>query len=120
VLLEGGRLVVDVSVTVSDWHARSIFWGAAYVLDPAILGGYLHATLGHGNLFVLTWFVAAAATVGGALGTGLESGEAIRAAAYSKREEERRNRLAHERTLAGCEVGNRPHHRRGPCASHVL
>ena len=48
--------------------------------------------------FVLAWFVASAATVGGGLGTGLESDEAIRAAAYSKREEDRRSRLAHERT----------------------
>lgn len=43
-------------------------------------------------------FVASVATLGGALGTGPESDEAIRAAAYSKREEERRARLAGERT----------------------
>lgn len=59
---------------------------------------YLNASVGYGDLFVLTWFVASAATVGGALGTGLASDEAIRAAAYSKREEERRDRLARERT----------------------
>jgi hypothetical protein len=68
-----------------------------FVLDPAVMGGYLRMSIGYGDLFMLAWFVASAATVGGALGSGLESDEAIRAAAYSKREEERRNRLARER-----------------------
>jgi hypothetical protein len=72
---------------------------ALYV--PAVMGGYLRMPVGYGDLFVLTWFVASAATVGGALGSGLESDEAIRAAAYSKREEERRNRLARERPSRG-------------------
>ena len=66
--------------------------------DPAVMGGYLNASLGYRDFLVLAWFVASAATLGGALGTGLESDEAIRAAAYSKREEERRNRLARDRT----------------------
>lgn len=51
--------------------------------------------IGHSDLFVLAWFVASAATVG--LGSGLESDEAIRAAAYSKREQDRRDRLTQER-----------------------
>jgi hypothetical protein len=74
----------------------NLLW-ALFVLDPAVMGSYLRMSRGYGHLFVLAWFVASAATVGGALGSGLESDEAIRAAAYSKREEERRNRLAHER-----------------------
>ena len=70
---------------------------ALFVLDPGVMGGYLKQHLGYGDIVVLAWFVASAATVGGALGSGLESDEAIRAAAYSKREEDRRSRLAAER-----------------------
>jgi hypothetical protein len=57
------------------------------------VGDALHAEFGHGDLFVLAWFVASAATVGGGLGSGLETDEAICAAAYSKREQDRRDRL---------------------------
>jgi hypothetical protein len=89
-------LTTGVLICYLALYVVNLFW-ALFVLDPAVMGGYLHASLGYGDLFVLTWFVASAATVGGALGTGLESDEAIRAAAYSKREEERRDRLARER-----------------------
>jgi hypothetical protein len=78
-------------------YALNLVW-ALFVLDPTVMGRYLNMSLGNGDLFVLAWFVASAATVGGALGSGLESDEAIRAAAYSKREEERRRRLARERS----------------------
>jgi hypothetical protein len=90
-------LTIGVLICYLALYVVNLAW-ALFVLDPAVMGDFLHASLGYGDLFVLTWFVASAATVGGALGTGLESDEAIRAAAYSKREEERRNRLARERT----------------------
>jgi len=61
------------------------------------MGGYRNTSLGCRGLYVLAWFLASPATVGGGLGSGLESDEAIRRATYSKREEERRNRLARER-----------------------
>ena len=76
-------------------YLLNLVW-ALFVLDPSVMGGYLQRSFDHGDLFRLAWFVASAATVGGALGSGLESDEAIRAAAYSKREEERRSRLARE------------------------
>ena len=88
-------LTVGVLICYLALYLVNLVW-AMFVLDPAVMGGYLHARLGYGDLFVLAWFVASAATVGGGLGSGLESDEAIRAAAYSKREEERRNRLADE------------------------
>jgi hypothetical protein len=93
-------LTAGVIICYIALYVLNLVW-ALFVLDPAVMGGYLRMPVGYGDLFVLTWFVASAATVGGALGSGLESDEAIRAAAYSKREEERRNRLARERPSRG-------------------
>ena len=90
-------LTVGVLICYLALYVVNVTW-ALFVLDPAVMGDYLHTSRGYGVLFVIAWFVASAATVAGGLGTGLESDEAIRAAAYSKREEERRNRLASEPT----------------------
>ena len=90
-------LTTGVLICYLALYVVNLAW-ALFVLDPALMGGYLNTSLGYGDLCVLVWFVASAATVGGGLGTGLESDEAIRAAAYSKREEERRTQLARERT----------------------
>ncbi len=89
-------LTVGVLICYLALYVVNLIW-ALFILDPSVMGD-LHAPHGFGDLFVLAWFVASAATVGGGLGSGLESDEAIRAAAYSKREEERRTRLARERT----------------------
>lgn len=89
-------LTVGVVICYLALYVLNLLW-ALFVLDPAVMGSYLKQPFNYGDLFLLAWFVASAATVGGALGSGLESDEAIRAAAYSKREEERRNRLARER-----------------------
>jgi hypothetical protein len=89
-------LTVGVSICYLALYLVNLAW-AFFVLDPKLMGSYLNTTLSHGDLFVLAWFVASVATVGGGLGSGLDSDEAIRAAAYSKREEERRTRLAHRR-----------------------
>jgi len=90
-------LTAGVVICYAALYVVNLLW-ALFVLDPAVMGGYLQAPLGYGDLFVLAWFVASAATVGGGLGSGLESDEAIRAAAYSKREEERRTQLARDRS----------------------
>jgi hypothetical protein len=89
-------LTIGVFICYLALYVVNLAW-AFFVLDPRVMGGYLHASRDYGDLFVLTWFVASAATVGGGLGSGLESDEAIRAAAYSKREEDRRKRLAEDR-----------------------
>lgn len=89
-------LTVGIVICYLTLYVVNLAW-ALFVLDPAVMSEDLGRSVEFGDLFVLTWFVASAATVGGALGTGLESDEAIRAATYSKREEERRARLADER-----------------------
>lgn len=90
-------LLAGVVVCYCALYLLNLVW-ALFLLDTAVMSESLGRSVGYDDLLVLTWFVASVATVGGALGSGLESDEAIRAAAYSKREEERRNRLARERT----------------------
>ena len=91
-------LLVGVLICYAALYVLNVA-GAYFVLDRAVMGSYLDAPVSHGDLFVLAWFVASAATVGGGLGSGLESDQAIRAAAYSKREQDRRDRLAGDREL---------------------
>lgn len=89
-------LTAGVVICYAALYVVNLAW-ALFILDPAVVDGLHQAPFGYSDLLVLAWFVASAATVGGGLGSGLESDEAIRAAAYSKREEERRARLARER-----------------------
>ncbi|MGW0229599.1 hypothetical protein ACWDWO_14905 [Actinopolymorpha singaporensis] len=90
-------LTVGVLICYIALYVLNVLW-ALFILEPAVMGGYLKQPFRYADLFVLAWFVASAATVGGALGSGLESDEAIRAATYSKRDEDRRNRLAREQS----------------------
>ena len=70
------------------------FYGALLLLalltSPVLVPAHLFATgIGHqanmGDYLKLVWLTSALATVGGALGAGLESDDAVRAAAYTYR-----------------------------------
>ncbi|MFD5543357.1 hypothetical protein ACFWIJ_37525 [Streptomyces sp. NPDC127079] len=67
----------------------NLVW-ALFILNGRVFASTTRTPLNATEYWTLSWFVASVATVGGALGSGLESDEAIRAAAYSKREQERR------------------------------
>lgn len=89
-------LTVGVLIAYVGLYVVNLAW-ALFILDPAVLGGELGPSGGYTDMLVLCWLVASGAMVGGGLGSSLESDEAIRAAAYSKREEERRNQIARVR-----------------------
>ncbi|MGZ4356630.1 MAG: hypothetical protein ACXVRU_07470 [Gaiellaceae bacterium] len=60
-----------------------ILGGAELVVTPHVFAGAIGHDAGLADYATLAWFVASLATIGGALGAGLESNEAIREAAYS-------------------------------------
>jgi hypothetical protein len=60
-----------------------IFASAELLLNPDLLASGLGHAVGVGDYATLAWFTASLATVGGALGAGLESDEAAREAAYA-------------------------------------
>ncbi|MDX6278843.1 MAG: hypothetical protein QOJ72_2971 [Nocardioidaceae bacterium] len=91
ITLTAGGLICYVAL-----YLVNLAW-ALFVLDPGVMGGYLHASIHYGDLFLLSWFVASAATVGGGLGSGLESNETVRSAVYSQREQDRRDHIARSR-----------------------
>ncbi|MEU3404987.1 hypothetical protein ABZ766_13725 [Streptomyces sp. NPDC006670] len=66
---------------------------ALFILTDQVFTSVTRTPLHGTEYWTLSWFVASVATVGGALGSGLESDEAIRAAAYSKREQQRREMM---------------------------
>jgi hypothetical protein len=82
-----GVLVCYVGLMVVN-----LMW-ALFILNDRVFASMARTPLHAADYWTLSWFVASIATVGGALGSGLESDEAIRAAAYSKREQERRSVL---------------------------
>ncbi|MFF3886141.1 hypothetical protein [Streptomyces sp. NPDC001914] len=82
-----GVLVCYVGLLVIN-----LVW-ALFILNGQVFASTTRTPLDAAEYWTLSWFVASVATVGGALGSGLESDEAIRAAAYSKREQERRSVL---------------------------
>lgn len=55
---------------------------AALLIDPSVLSATLDHPVGLGDYAVLAWIISSLATVGGAIGSGLEDEENVRAAAY--------------------------------------
>ncbi|MGW0032796.1 hypothetical protein ACWDXD_23600 [Streptomyces sp. NPDC003314] len=97
--LYNASTVVTVGIGVLVCYAGlmvvNLAW-ALFILNDQVFASMTRTPLHAAEYWTLSWFVASVATAGGALGSGLESDEAIRAAAYSKREQERRIALRDE------------------------
>ena len=74
---------------------------ALVVIPPTYLESTLAHPSGFGEYAIIAWLSVSMGTIAGALGSGLASEDAVRQAAYSKREQERRRRLETEDTAAG-------------------
>jgi uncharacterized membrane protein len=57
--------------------------GAGLVISSDVLAGAVGHDVGLSDYVTVAWFVASFATIGGALGAALESGDAVRQAAYA-------------------------------------
>ncbi|QKW24727.1 hypothetical protein HUT11_00090 [Streptomyces seoulensis] len=94
--LYNASTIVTVGIGVLVCYAGllviNLVW-ALFILNDRVFASTTRTPLHAGDYWTLSWFVASIATVGGALGSGFESEKAIRAAAYSRREQERRRML---------------------------
>jgi hypothetical protein len=64
--------------------------GAALLITPDLLSKELSASVSLADYLSLAWLATSLAMIGGALGAGLETAEAVREAAYAYRPEEQR------------------------------
>ena len=81
--------------------ARSRSSLSALVIGPGYLQSQLHHRIGWEDYATLVWLASSIGVVAGALGSSLDGEDAVRKAAYSRRERERqeRNRVAAARAV---------------------
>jgi hypothetical protein len=70
--------------------------GSLFFLDASVFAATLGRVPGLGDHLVLAWLATGLATVAGALGSGLDSEDAVRRAAYGYRERQRRDEIGQD------------------------
>jgi hypothetical protein len=84
--------VVTLTIGVVIFHAGLfllLLVTAWWTLPPQLVAQNIGQPFGFSSLLLMAWLVAAVATLGGALGSGMEDDEAVKAAAYGARQRER-------------------------------
>lgn len=97
--LYNASTVITLTIGVVVLHAACfvlLLLTAWWTLPPQLLEQNLGHPVGLPDFLRLAWLVAAIATLGGALGSGLEDDDAVKQAAYGARQQQRFDR--HDRT----------------------
>jgi hypothetical protein len=84
--------VVTLTIGVIVFHAGLfilLLLTAWWTLPPQMVAQNIGHPFGISSLLMMAWLVAAVATLGGALGSGMEDDEAVKAAAYGVRQRQR-------------------------------
>lgn len=84
--------VVTLMIGVAIFHAGLfilLFVTAWWTIPPGMVADSTGHPYGISTLLLMAWLVAAVATLGGALGSGMEDDEAVKAAAYGVRQRRR-------------------------------
>jgi multisubunit Na+/H+ antiporter MnhE subunit len=90
-------LTLSIGVTIAYVGLLVVNFAAAnIVIAPSVLAETIQRSPGIADLAMLTWLATSGASMAGALGTGFESEQSVRQAAYSRREQERRSQLHEE------------------------
>ncbi|MEJ2890525.1 hypothetical protein [Actinomycetospora aeridis] len=95
-----GVLVMDVAVYVLT------LLGSLFFLEPSVLGSSLGRPPTLGDHLALAWLATGLATIAGALGSGLDSEDAVRRAAYGYRERQRRDEIGQDDEDEGTEASS--------------
>jgi hypothetical protein len=90
--LYNASTVVTLTIGVVALHLTTfvlLVFTAWWTLPPSLLAQNLGHAVGPADYLRLAWLVAAVATLGGALGSGLEDDQAVKQAAYGTRQQQR-------------------------------
>jgi hypothetical protein len=109
-VLYNAATVVTLTIGVAILHIGLfilLLLTAWWTLPPRMVADNIGHSVGLPTLLMMAWLVAAVATLGGALGSGMEDDEAVKAAAYGVRQRQRFGKL-NRRAPSGGESARQP------------